>query len=69
MHGDRPAQGPAGNAVMQCGRIVGYVVSDEEGKPLLVDEDGRPVKAEHAHRKPVPPHVDDEGNPHWAHPS
>ena len=55
----------ATNAVMQCGKVVGYVVDDEEGKPLLVDEQGRPVKREHAHRRPVPPHRDEDGNPRW----
>ena len=60
-------QAQATNAVMQCGRVIGYVVDDEEGKPLLVDEHGVPVRAEHAHRKPVPPFVDEDGKPRWAY--
>ena len=66
MDSDRPASTQAGNAVMQCGKVIGYVVEDEDGKVMLVDEQGRPVKKEHAHRKPVPPRVDDDGNPQWA---
>ena len=57
---------PASNAVLQCGRIIGYAVSDEDGKPLLVDENGVPVRTEHAHRKPVAPAVDADGRPRWA---
>lgn len=59
---------PASNAVMQCGRIVGYAVNDEEGRPLLVDEHGVPVRGEHGDRKPVPPRFDDAGRPVWAVP-
>lgn len=66
MDSQRPASPQATNAVMQCGKVVGYVVNDEDGKVLLVDEQGRPVKKEHAHRKPVPPRLDDDGNPQWA---
>ena len=62
---DTPRE-PASNAVMQCGRVIGYVVSDEQGDPLLVDENGIPVRDEHAHRRPVPPAVDAEGKPRWA---
>ena len=57
---------PASNAVMQCGKLVGYAVSDEEGNPLLVDGDGVPVRGDQAHRRPVPPAVDAEGRPRWA---
>ena len=57
---------PAANAVMQCGRVIGYAVDDEQGRPLLVDENGVPVRGEHANRKPVPPAVDDQGKPRWA---
>ena len=63
---ERPTSAQTGNAVMQCGKVIGYVVDDEDGKPLLVDEQGRPVKPEHSHRKPVPPRLDDAGNPQWA---
>jgi amidase len=56
----------ASNAVRQCGRVIGYAVSDDEGRPMLVDENGMPVRGEHAHRKPVPPAVDSEGRPVWA---
>jgi hypothetical protein len=63
---ERPSSAQAGNAVMQCGKVVGYVVEDEDGKVLLVDEQGRPVKQEHSHRRPVPPRLDDDGNPQWA---
>lgn len=56
------------NAVLQCGKVIGYVVDDEEGKPLLVDEHGMPVRKEHADRKPVPPLVDDDGRPRWVIP-
>ena len=66
MDSDRPASTPAGNALMQCGKVIGYLVDDEDGKVMLVDEHGRPVKKEHAHRKPVPPRIDDDGNPQWA---
>ncbi len=59
--GSRPA-----NAVMQCGKLMGYAVEDEDGKPLLVDEQGVPVRKEHADRKPVPPSFDEDGNPRWA---
>ena len=61
-----PTSPQASKAVMQCGKLIGYAVEDEDGKPLLVDEDGRPVKQEHAHRTPVPPRIDDHGNPQWA---
>ena len=66
MEPDRPASTQVTNAVMQCGKVIGYAVEDEDGKPLLVDEDGRPVKQEHAHRTPVPPRIDEHGNPQWA---
>lgn len=55
-----------GNAVEQCGKLIGYAVTDEEGKPLLVDEQGVPVRQDHAHRKPVPPALDENGDPRWA---
>jgi amidase len=66
-----PAEAPAtredaSNAVMQCGRVIGYVVNDEDGRPMLVDEHGVAVRSEHAHRTPVPPAVDADGNPRWA---
>jgi len=51
---------------MQCGKLMGYAVEDEDGKPLLVDEQGVPVRKEHADRKPVPPSFDEDGNPRWA---
>ena len=57
---------PASNAVMQCGRVIGYAVNDDEGRPLLVDENGVPVRGEHADRRPVPPALDAEGRPRWA---
>ncbi len=57
---------PASNAVMQCGKVIGYVVNDEQGRPLLVDENGIPVRGEQASRKPVPPARDAEGRPRWA---
>jgi hypothetical protein len=60
---DKP---PSSNAVMQCGKVIGYVVEDEEGRPLLVDEGGVPVRKEHAGRTPVPPAVNDDGSPRWA---
>ena len=66
MDSQRPASPQASNAVMQCGKLIGYVVEDEDGKALLVDGDGRPVKQEHAHRTPVPPRIDEHGNPEWA---
>ncbi len=55
-----------GNAIEQCGKLVGYAVTDEEGRPLLVDENGVPVREDQAHRKPVPPARDEDGNPRWA---
>ena len=60
-----PAE-PASNAVMQCGKLIGYAVNDEEGRPLLVDENGVPVRSEHAGRRPVPPAVGADGTPRWA---
>jgi hypothetical protein len=53
------------NAVEQCGRVIGYAVKDEEGQVLLVDEHGVPVRRDQAHRKPVPPRFDADGNPQW----
>ena len=59
------AEGERGNAVEQCGRLVGYAVEDEDGKMMLVDEHGVPVRKDQAHRKPVPPRLDADGNPQW----
>ena len=66
MDSERPTSDHPSDAVMQCGKVIGYVVDDEDGKVLLVDDEGRPVKPEHSHRKPVPPRLDDDGNPQWA---
>ncbi|MGI8946029.1 MAG: hypothetical protein ACR2GL_07320 [Thermoleophilaceae bacterium] len=63
---DRDPATPPGNAVMQCGKLIGYAVEDEDGRPLLVDEKGVPVRKEHADRRPVPPLVDEHGTAHWA---
>jgi hypothetical protein len=51
---------------MQCGKVIGYAVNDEEGRPLLVDEHGVPVRADQSHRRPVPPRLDENGDPQWA---
>ena len=61
-----PGKTPPSNAVLQCGRVIGYLVEDEDGRPLLVDERGMPVRKDQADCRPVPPAVDDEGNPRWA---
>lgn len=66
MDSESTAQGPDTNAVKQCGKVIGYVVNDEEGRPLLVDEHGVPVRKDQADRKPVPPRFDEDGNPRWA---
>ena len=58
--------GERSNAVEQCGRLVGYAVKDEDGKMMLVDEHGVPVREDQAHRTPVPPRLDADGNPQWA---
>ena len=65
MAGSAPTEHPS-NAVLQCGKLVGYAVKDEEGRPLLVDENGVPVRADQADRRPLPPEVDGEGRPVWA---
>jgi hypothetical protein len=54
------------NAVKQCGKVIGYAVNDEEGRPLLVDEHGIPVRKDQSDRRPVPPGFDEDGNPRWA---
>ena len=59
------SEGERTNAVEQCGRVIGYAVEDEEGRMMLVDEHGVPVRRDQSHRKPVPPRVDAEGNPQW----
>lgn len=65
MNRERTDAGSA-NAVMQCGKVIGYAVTDEEGRPLLVDEHGVPVRPDQADRKPVPPAFDENGKPRWA---
>ena len=60
-----PASARSSNAVEQCGKVIGYAVKDEQGRTLLVDENGSPVRADQAHLKPVPPRVDEDGNPQW----
>jgi hypothetical protein len=62
-----PSHGQETNAVEQCGRVIGYVVEDEDGRPMLVDERGVPVRRDQADRKPVPPRLDEDGNPVWAY--
>lgn len=62
---DAGPEGERSNAVEQCGRVIGYVVEDEEGKVMLVDEHGVPVRRDQSHRKPVPPRLDADGNPQW----
>lgn len=61
------SRGGETNAVEQCGKVIGYAVDDEEGRPLLVDEHGVPVRPDQADRKPVPPRFDGDGNPRWAY--
>lgn len=61
----RPRSNERTNAVEQCGKVIGYAVNDEEGRPLLVDEHGIPVRKDQSHRKPVPPRIDEDGNPQW----
>ena len=46
---------------------LGYAVNDEEGRPMLVDAQGVPVRKDQSDRKPVPPRFDDEGKPVWAY--
>lgn len=60
------AHAPAANAVLQCGKVIGYAVDDEEGRPMLVDEHGVPVRKDQSDRKPIPPRLDEDGNPVWA---
>jgi hypothetical protein len=55
------------NAIEQCGKVIGYAVNDEEGRPMLVDAQGVPVRKDQSDRKPVPPRFDDAGNPVWAY--
>jgi len=55
------------NAVEQCGKVIGYAVTDEDGRPLLVDEHGVPVRNDQSHLKPVPPRLDEDGSPRWAY--
>ena len=66
MNSEGTTHPPATNAVMQCGKVIGYAVKDEEGRPLLVDEHGVPVRADQSHLKPVPPGFDENGDPLWA---
>jgi hypothetical protein len=60
-----PPEGERTNAVEQCGRVIGYAVQDEEGRMMLVDEHGVPVRRDQSDRKPVPPRLDADGNPLW----
>lgn len=66
MNPERTSHSPPTNAIMQCGKVIGYAVNDEEGRPLLVDEHGIPVRTDQADRKPVPPRLDEKGHPQWA---
>ena len=56
---------PRSNAVEQCGKVIGYAVKDEQGRTLLVNEQGVPVREDQADRRPVPPRLDEDGNPQW----
>ena len=60
-----PAEAAPSNAVLQCGKVIGYLVEDDEGRPLLVDERGAPVREDQAGRRPVPPALDEHGKPRW----
>ncbi len=66
MDSERTTRPPPANAIMQCGKVIGYAVNDEKGRPLLVDEHGVPVRADQSHRRPVPPRFDENGDPQWA---